>query len=201
MWKCPVCSLNKEGDTPEKCPQCGASVKKVGLSAETKANLEAAFAGESQARNKYTFFAQVARNEGWLEVAEAFEEAAINEEQHAKLIFKLLQGIGDTKANLLAAIAGEDHEYQSMYPEFARIARELGDDNAAKYCEEVAKVEEHHSARFQGLLNQLEANTLLKKEQAINWKCRVCGYVYEGTEPPEVCPLCVHPKKHYEPMK
>lgn len=175
--------------------------KKIKISPESQANLEAAFAGESQARNKYTFFAQVARTEGWVEVAEAFEEAAINEEQHAKLIFKLLQGINDTKANLKAAIAGEDHEYQSMYPEFAKVAREQGDDSAAKYCEEVAKVEEHHSARFQELLKQLEEGTLLKKGQAIDWKCRVCGYVYNGTEPPEICPLCVHPKKHYEPMK
>jgi len=201
MWKCPICGFNGEGNAPENCPKCKRTINKVELSPETKTNLAAAFAGESQARNKYTFFAQVARNEGWIEVAEAFEEAAFNEEQHAKLLFKLLQGIGDTKANLKAAIAGEDHEYKSMYPEFAQVARELGDLNAARYCEEVGKVEAHHSARFQELLNQLEAGTLLQKPKKIDWKCRVCGYVYEGTQPPEVCPLCVHPQKHYQPVQ
>lgn len=167
---------------------------------KTMENLQAAFAGESQARNKYTFFAQVARNEGWIEVAEAFEEAAANEEMHAKLILRLLSGIGDTATNLKAAIAGEDHEYTSMYPEFAKIAREAGEEKAALYCEEVAKVEAHHSAQFQELLKRLEEGKLLKKDAPIAWRCRVCGYIHEGNEPPEVCPLCFHPKKFYKPF-
>jgi len=166
----------------------------------TEENLRAAFAGESQARNKYTFFAQVARKEGWFQIAEAFEEAAINEEQHAKLILKLLGGLGDTKANLKEGILGEDHEHQSMYPEFAKIAREEGEMEAAKYCEEVAKVEMHHSRRFNELLKELEEGTLLKKPHSTIWKCRVCGYIYEGNEPPDVCPLCAHPKQHYLPL-
>lgn len=167
---------------------------------KTMDNLKAAFAGESQARNKYTFFADVARKEGWIEVAEAFEEAAANEEYHAKALFRLLGGIGDTKSNLKAAIEGEDYEYTSMYPEFAKVAKEAGEANAAKFCEEVGKVEAHHSAQFQQLLEKLEAGTLLQKEQPIAWRCRVCGYIHEGNEPPEVCPLCAHPKKHYRPF-
>lgn len=167
---------------------------------KTMENLKEAFAGESQARNKYTFFAQTARNEGWIEVAEAFEEAAANEEQHAKLIFKLLAGIGDTKANLKAAIEGETEEYTSMYPEFAKVAREAGETKAAEYCEEVAKVEEHHANQFKELLDKLEAGTLLKKEKPVSWRCRVCGYIHDGTEAPDVCPLCAHPKKHYKPV-
>lgn len=166
----------------------------------TEENLHAAFAGESQARNKYTFFAAVARKEGLFQVAEAFEEAAFNEEQHAKLVLKILGGIGDSKANLRVAIDGEDHEHQVMYPEFAKIAREEGEMEAAKYCEEVAKVEIHHSKRFQELLKELEEGTLLKKPHSVIWKCRVCGYIYEGNEPPDVCPLCAHPKQHYLPL-
>jgi len=170
------------------------------MTRKTVENLKAAFAGESQARNKYTFFADVAKKEGLFEISEAFEEAAFNEQQHAKLIFKLLGGIGDTKANLRAAIAGEDDEYTSMYPEFAKVAREEGELEAAKYCEEVAKVEEHHSAAFQALLRRLEEGTLLKSQQPTKWKCRVCGYIHEGNEPPDVCPLCAHPKEHYLPL-
>ncbi len=170
------------------------------MSERTIANLKAAFAGESQARNKYTFFASVARKEGWLEIAEIFEETAKNEEEHAKLIFKLLKGIGDSKANLKVAIEGESFEYQDMYPEFAQIAKEEGETAATKFFEEVAKVEQLHAARFQKLLTSLEEGSLLKKPTTGTWQCRECGYHWEGTEPPDECPLCAHPKEYYEPL-
>lgn len=168
------------------------------MSNQTEDNLKAAFAGESQARNKYTFFASVARKEGWLEIAEIFEETANNEKEHAEIILKLLKGIGDSKANLKAAIAGESYEYEDMYPEFAKVAREEGQTEAAKYFEEVAKVEKHHAERFKALLETLENGKLLQKDQPTKWKCRECGYIHEGTTPPDNCPLCNHDKKYYE---
>ncbi|AZR74161.1 rubrerythrin [Anoxybacter fermentans] len=171
------------------------------MSKRTVENLKTAFAGESQARNKYTFFAQVARKEGWLEVAEAFETAALNEEAHAKVILKLLEGIGDTKANLQAAIEGETYEHESMYPEFLKVAEEEGEDAAAQYFRTVIEVEKDHAKMFADLKKRLENGELLKSKENIKWKCRVCGYIHEGTTPPEVCPLCFHPAKHYKPYK
>lgn len=165
----------------------------------TMKNLMAAFAGESQARNKYTFFASVAKKEGWLEIAEFFEEAARNEKEHAEIIFKLLKGIGDTKANLKAAIEGESYEYKDMYPSFLKDALEEGEDLAAKYFETVASVEEHHAERFTQLLAELENGKLLAKDEAVKWHCRECGYIHEGTEPPAKCPLCGHDKTYYKP--
>lgn len=170
------------------------------MSKKTVENLKAAFAGESQARNKYTFFAAVARKEGWLEIAEIFEETAKNEKEHAEIIYKLLKGIGDSKANLQAAIEGETYEYHDMYPEFAQTAREEGEVAAAKYFEEVAKVEKYHAERYQALLESLEQGTLLKKSSAAKWQCRECGYIVEGNEPPETCPLCAHAKEYYKPI-
>lgn len=167
----------------------------------TMENLKAAFAGESQARNKYTFFASVARNEGWIEVAEIFEKAAANEEAHAKVIFKLLNGIGDTAQNLQAAIDGETYETDSMYPEFLQIAEEEGETAAAQYFRTVIDVEKHHADLFAALKSRLESKELLETAQPIKWECRVCGYIHEGTTPPDVCPLCAHPKKFYEPLK
>lgn len=167
---------------------------------KTLKNLLEAFAGESQARNKYTFFASVARKEGWLEVAEALEEAAQNEREHAKIIYKLVNGIGDTKANLKAAIEGESYEYQDMYPRFLQDAIEEGETEAAKYFENVAKVEKHHAARFAELLDKLENGQLLAKTEPIKWQCRECGYIHEGNEPPAICPLCGHDKTFYKPL-
>lgn len=170
------------------------------MNKRTMENLQAAFAGESQARNKYTFFATVARNEGWIEVAEVFEEAARNEEAHAKVIFKLLQGIGGTAENLQAAIDGETHEFESMYPEFLKVAEEEGETAAARYFRTVMQVEEHHATMFKELKERLVSGELLKASEPITWKCRVCGYLHEGTTPPDVCPLCAHPAKFYEPV-
>jgi len=152
---------------------------------KTKENLKTAFAGESQARNKYTFFAEVARKEGYLYIAKILEETAENERQHAKDHLLLLDGIGDTVANLNAAIGGEDYEVTSMYPQFAKEAEEEGDKKAANAFKQVAKIEAHHRERFKKLLAMVEAGTVYKRDQAIKWKCSVCGYIAEGTEPPK----------------
>lgn len=171
------------------------------MKSRTIENLKTAFAGESQARNKYTFFANVARKEGWLEVAEFFEEAAANEGAHAKVILKLLQGIGDTKANLQVAIDGETYEHEDMYPEFLRVAEEEGEEAAARYFRTVIDVEKHHATTFAELKQRLENNQLLNSAEKIKWKCRVCGYIHEGNTPPQICPLCDHPAKYYETYK
>ena len=171
------------------------------MHSKTVENLKTAFAGESQARNKYTFFANVARNEGWVEVAEFFEEAAANERAHAKVILKLLGGIGDTLANLQVAIDGETYEHEDMYPEFLRVAEEEGEKAAARYFRAVIDVEKHHAQNFTDLKQRLENNQLLNSAEKIKWKCRVCGYIHEGNTPPTLCPLCDHPAKHYEPYK
>ena len=166
---------------------------------KTEENLKAAFAGESQARNKYTYFAKVARNEGYHYIAKIFEENAVNEEQHAKDEFKLLGGISSTVANLKEAIAGENYETTSMYPEFARIAREEGNNKAAILFEQIAKVEAQHRDRYKKILEMVENNTVYKREKPVKWTCIKCGYVHGGKEPPEICPCCKHPKEYYEP--
>jgi len=166
---------------------------------KTEENVQAAFAGESQARNKYTFFAEVARQEGYHYIAKIFEETAENEKQHAKDHFKLLNGIGDTVANLNAAISGEHHETVEMYPTFAKEAEEEGNKQAAISFQQVRKIEEHHRDRYKKLLQMVEAGTVFKREQPIKWKCSVCGYTIEGNEPPPKCPSCKHSREYYEP--
>ena len=166
---------------------------------KTTDNLKAAFAGESQARNKYTFFAKVARKEGYHYIAKILEETADNECQHAKDHLRMLDGIGDTVANLKEAIGGEDYEVQSMYPQFAKEAEEEGNKEAANAFKQVAKIEAHHRERYKKLLAMVEAGTVYKRDQAIKWKCSVCGYIVEGTEPPQKCPSCGHPQNYYEP--
>ena len=166
---------------------------------KTSENLKAAFSGESQARNKYTFFAKVARKEGYPYIARIFEETADNERQHAKEHLALLGGIGDTAANLRAAIDGEDHEVESMYPRFVKDAEEEGETKAASAFRLVAKIEAHHRDRFRKLLAMVEAGTVYKRDTAIKWKCGKCGYIVEGTEPPQTCPSCHHPLQYFEP--
>lgn len=166
---------------------------------KTTDNLKAAFAGESQARNKYTFFAEVARKEGYLYLAKIFEETAENERQHAKDHLLLLGELGDTVANLKAAVGGEDYEVQSMYPQFAKEAEEEGDKRAANAFKQVAKIEAHHRERYKKLLAMVEAGTVYKRDEPIKWKCSVCGYIVEAKEPPQKCPSCGHPQKFYEP--
>jgi rubrerythrin len=166
---------------------------------KTEENLMAAFAGESQARNKYDYFAKAARNEGYHYIAKIFEETALNEMQHAKDEFKLLKGIGDTKANLKAAIEGEHYETTEMYPTFAKDAEEEGNKEAACLFMQIAKVEKEHEERYKKLLEMVENGTVYKREKPIRWRCLKCGYIHEGTEPPDKCPSCQHPREYYEP--
>ncbi len=166
---------------------------------KTKKNLEAAFAGESMARNKYTYFAKVARKEGYHYIAKIFEETADNEMQHAKEHFKLLNGLGDTAANLKAAIEGEHYETTEMYPTFAKEAKEEGEKEALRIFNTIGKVESHHEGRYQRLLDMVEKGDVFKRENPIRWKCSKCGHIHEGPEPPVKCPCCLHPKEYFEP--
>ncbi len=167
---------------------------------KTEQNLLAAFAGESQARNKYTYFATVAKEEGFEQVAGIFLETAENEREHAKREFDFLKGIGDTKTNLKAAAEGENYEHTQMYPEFERVAREEGFSEIADFFKEVAEVEEEHEKRYLALLKNLEGGKVFKRDKVVRWKCRNCGYVHEGTEAPEKCPACGFPQSYYEFM-
>lgn len=166
---------------------------------QTEKNLLEAFAGESQARNKYTYFSSIAKKEGYEQIAGVFMETAENEKEHAKMWAKFLGLIGDTKQNLKAAAEGENYEWSKMYKEFAETAREEGFDEIATFFEEVGEVEEEHEKRYLKLLKRLEDGTIFKRSSPIRWRCRNCGYVHEGTEPPEKCPACAHPKSFYEP--
>ncbi len=166
---------------------------------KTEENLKAAFAGESQARNKYTYFAEQARKEGYHYIAKIFEETAENERRHAKDEFKLLNGVGDTAANLQAAYDGEDYEVKTMYKEFAEIADQEGNKDAANLFRQILKIEAHHRDRYKMLFDMVKNGSVFKRDQPIKWKCSVCGYIYEGTEPPAKCPCCSHPREYYEP--
>lgn len=185
---------------------------------ETIQNLAKAFVGESQARNRYTFYAKIAKKEGYEQIAEIFEKTAENEREHAKWLLRLINELikkhgdvgeikieapvpttlGDTIENLKAAITGENYEYTKMYPEFAEIAEREGFPEIAARLRAIAKAEQHHEERFKKLLENLEKGTVFKKEKKVYWVCRKCGYVHEGEEPPEKCPSCSHPKSYFE---
>ena len=166
---------------------------------KTEENLKAAFAGESQARNKYTYFAKVAKKEGYLYISKIFEETALNEMQHAKDEFKLLEGIGDTKTNLKAAIEGEHYETNEMYPNFVEDAEKEGNEEAARLFKQIGKVEKHHEERYKKLLEMVEKGTVFKRDKPIRWKCSECGYIHKDIEPPKLCPSCKHAREYYEP--
>ena len=166
---------------------------------KTKENIQAAFAGESQARNKYTYYAEAARKEGYHYIAKLFEETADNEREHARDHFNLLKGVGSTVENLKAATEGEHYETVDMYPEFARIAEEEGQMEAAVLFKQIGKIELQHRDRYKKLLEKVENGTVFKREKPIKWKCSVCGYTHEGTEPPAKCPSCKNPREYYEP--
>ena len=165
---------------------------------QTEKNLLAAFAGESQARNKYTYFASVAKKEGYEQIAALFLETADNEKEHAKKEFKYLKGIGSTIENLKEAAAGENYEWTDMYPSFAETAEKEGFSDIAKTFSEIAKIEKAHEARYKKLLKNIEGGKVFKKESSKKWKCRNCGYIYEGAEAIDKCPACVHPQKYFE---
>ncbi len=166
---------------------------------KTSENLQSAFAGESQARNKYTFWAAVAREEGYNYIAKIFEETAANEMQHAFDEFTMLGGIGDTAANLKAAMEGEDYEVQTMYADFAKEAEAEGEKDAMNLFKQILKVEAHHRDRYKRLLEMVNNGTVYKRDEPILWKCSVCGYIVENTEPPVKCPCCKSGKELFEP--
>ncbi len=178
---------------------------------KTEKNLLTAFAGESQARNRYTYFASQARKEEYQQIAGFFVETAENEKEHAKRLFKFLEGgevevtaafpagvIGETKENLRASAAGENHEHTKMYPEFARIAEEENFSDIAEALRAIAVAEKQHEKRYLALLENIEKDRVFKREKAVVWKCRNCGYIHEGTEAPEECPACAHPRAYFE---
>ncbi len=165
---------------------------------KTEKNLLAAFAGESQARNKYTYFSAVAKEAGFEQIAAIFLETAENEREHAKREFDFLKGTSDTDGNLVAAAAGENYEWTDMYPGFERDAREEGFGEIADFFKEVAEVEEQHEKRYQTLLKNVREGKVFKKDKVVRWKCRNCGYVHEGAEAPEKCPACDHEQRYFE---
>ncbi len=178
---------------------------------KTEKNLLAAFAGESQARNRYTFFASKAKKEGYEQIKSIFEETTANEKEHAERFFKFLQGgnaeivaaypagvIGSTAENLEAAAAGEKEEWGTLYPDFAKVAEDEGFDEVAATFKEIASVEKYHERRYLKLRDNVKQGKVFKKDKPMKWKCRNCGYVHEGTEAPEICPACAHPRAYYE---
>lgn len=165
---------------------------------KTEKNLKEAFAGESQARNKYTYFASVAKKEGYEQIASLFLETADNEKEHAKIWLKKLDGIGNTVDNLKAAASGENGEWTGMYPQMAAEAREEGFGDIARLFDGVAGIEKEHEERYKQLLQNIEAGIVFKKDGKIYWKCRNCGYIHESLEAPEMCPVCDHPKSYFE---
>lgn len=165
---------------------------------KTEKNLQTAFAGESQARNKYTYFASVAKKEGYEQIAALFLETAENEKEHAKMWFKALGELGDTAANLKAAADGENFEWTDMYVEFAKTAREEGFERIAKQFEGVAAIEKHHEERYRKLLKSVEDKVVFSSEGDAIWQCRNCGHIVVGKQAPQVCPVCAHPQAYFQ---
>lgn len=165
----------------------------------TEANLQTAFAGESMARNKYTFFASKAKKDGYVQIAKIFEETAANEKEHAKIWFKLLNGgIDDTAANLKAAAEGENYEWTDMYDSFAKTAEEEGFPELAQKFRLVGEIERHHEERYRALLRNVETAKVFEKSEVKVWECRNCGHIVVGTKAPDVCPTCNHPQSYFE---
>jgi rubrerythrin len=166
---------------------------------KTEKNLMAAFSGESEARNKYTYYASKAKKDGYVQIAKIFEETAANEKEHAKIWFKLLKdGIGATDVNLADAAAGENYEWTEMYPTFAKEAREEGFTHIAYLFEEVAKIEKEHEERYKKLLANIEGDLVFSRDNDAIWQCSNCGHIVVGKRAPEVCPVCAHPQAYFE---
>ena len=178
---------------------------------KTEKNLLTAFAGESQARNRYTYFASKAKKEGYVQISDIFTETADQEKEHAKRLFKFLEGgeveinaafpagvIGDTIDNLKASAAGENYEHTIMYPEFAKIAEEEGFPEVAEVMRAIAVAEKQHEKRYLALAKNIEEGKVFKKDEPVVWRCKNCGYIHDGNEPPEKCPACAHPKAYFE---
>ncbi|MDY4973101.1 MAG: ferritin family protein [Erysipelotrichaceae bacterium] len=210
-WKCKVCGYVYEGDElPEDyvCPLCkqpASAFEKVEepksnpyAGTQTEKNLETAFSGESQARNKYTYFASVAKKEGYEQIAALFLKTAENEKEHAKMWFKELGHLGNTSENLLAAAEGENYEWTDMYDGFAKTAEAEGFPELAAKFRMVGEVEKHHEERYRALLNNVETKKVFEKSEVKVWECRNCGHIVVGTKAPEVCPVCDHPQSYFE---
>ena len=193
-WKCPRCKQGKEKFEPIEEPKPANPY----AGTQTEKNLHAAFAGESEARNKYTYFASKAKKEGFEQIAALFLQTAENEKEHAKLWFKELNGIGTTDENLAAAAAGENYEWTDMYEGFARTAEAEGFPELAAKFRGVAAIEKHHEERYRALLHNVEAKEVFAKSEVKVWECRNCGHIVVGTQAPEVCPVCNHPQAYFE---
>ena len=167
----------------------------------TEKNLMEAFAGESQARNKYTYFASVAKKEGYEQISAIFQHTADNEKEHAKMWFKALNGIGSTAENLLNAAEGENYEWTDMYAEFAKVAEEEGFTDLAEKFRMVGEIEKAHEERYRALLNNIEMQKVFEKSEETMWECRNCGHIVIGKKAPEVCPVCAHPRSYFEVRK
>ena len=209
-FKCTVCGYIHDGDeAPAICPKCKQPKEKFVeivdepkslKGTKTEKNLEEAFAGESMARNKYTYFASKAKKEGYVQIAALFEETAVNEREHAKLWFKYLHGgeIASTAENLLAAAEGENFEWTDMYERMAREAREEGFEEIAKKFEMVGAIEKHHEERYRKLLKNLNDKKVFSKDGDAIWQCSNCGHIVIGKTAPEVCPVCNHPQAYFQ---
>ena len=165
---------------------------------KTEKNLWEAFAGESQARNKYTYFASKAKKDGYVQISKIFEETAANEKEHAEIWFKLLNGIGSTAENLKSAAEGENYEWTDMYDQMAKDAKEEGFDHIAFLFEEVGKIEKEHEERYRKLLANVEGGLVFSRDGDMIWQCSNCGHIHVGKQAPEVCPVCVHPKAYFQ---
>ena len=197
----------KDGETPV-CPRCRATgemlkpiveaPKNKYAGTETEKNLHAAFDGESGARNKYTYFASVAKKEGYEQIAALFLKTAENEREHAKMWLKELNGIGNTAANLLAAAEGENYEWTDMYEGFAKTAEAEGFHELAEKFRMVGEIEKHHEERYRALLHNVETAAVFEKSEVKVWECRNCGHIIVGTKAPEICPVCAHPQSYFE---
>ncbi len=209
-YKCKLCKKIfevPEGTEPV-CPLCGATgsdleiVEEMPASkyagTETERNLQTAFAGESQARNKYTYFASVAKKEGYEQISAIFQKTADNEKEHAKMWFKELKGIGSTAQNLAAAADGENYEWTDMYDGFAKTAEKEGFPELAEKFRAVAAIEKAHEERYRALLKNVETAKVFEKSEVKVWECRNCGHIIVGTKAPEVCPVCDHPRSYFE---
>ena len=217
VWRCSICGYEYVGETlPDDfiCPICkhpASDFEKITINMEekemkenkytgtkTEQNLKDAFAGESQARNKYTYFASVAKKEGYEQMAELFLKTAENEKEHAKMWFKELAGIGDTKENLKQAADGENYEWTDMYEQFAKTAEEEGFPELAFKFRAVGEIEKQHEKRYRALLENIETAQVFSKSEVKIWECRNCGHIVVGTKAPEVCPVCKHPQSYFE---
>ena len=206
VYKCKVCGkiFEVEKGAEAVCPLCKQSGDKVEPIAnkyagtQTEKNLEAAFAGESHARNKYTYFASKAKKEGFEQIASLFLKTADNEKEHAKMWFKELNGIGDTAENLVHAAEGENYEWTDMYEGFAKTAEEEGFVELAKKFRLVAAIEKHHEERYRALLKNIEMAEVFAKSSVTVWECRNCGHIVVGEKAPDMCPACAHPQAYFE---